>query len=191
MICFRNRSALCGLVLFLRLNGAFNDALAQKSSLEGNATSALDTAEVLKQVDKLVEQNRQLENTNRELMDQIGTLRQALAEKVHSVSGSAQQANSGVDQPTREVVVNTSPQRQVTQQSQGSEADSEAPDAAEPERWCIYTPNRGFRIANTEHGDLNLSIYTHGNGEDCSSSAGTRGHNRSHTAGPGIQPCRF
>jgi hypothetical protein len=95
-------------------------------------------------------------------MDQIGTLRQALAEKIHSASGSAPQpANSGVDQPTREVVVNTSPQRQVTQESQGSEADSEAPDAAEPERSGIYTPNRGFRIANTEHGDLNLSIYTY------------------------------
>jgi hypothetical protein len=51
VIRFRNRSALCGLVLFLGLNGAFNDALAQKSSSEGNGASALDTAEVLKQVD--------------------------------------------------------------------------------------------------------------------------------------------
>lgn len=87
MIRFRNRSALYGLALFLGLNGAFNDALAQKSSSKGSGTSALDTAEVLKQVDKLVEQNRQLENTNRELMDQIGTLRQALAEKIHAASG--------------------------------------------------------------------------------------------------------
>jgi hypothetical protein len=124
VIRFRNRSALCGLVLFIGLNGTFNDASAQKSTSEGNGASALDTAEVLRQVDKLVEQNWQLENTNRELIDQIGTLRQALAEKIHAASASApQQADSGVDQPTREVVVNTSPQRQVTQESQGSEAD--------------------------------------------------------------------
>ena len=28
--------------------------------------------------------------------------------------------------------------------------------------WGGYTPNLGFKMANTEYGDMNLSIYTYG-----------------------------
>lgn len=31
----------------------------------------------------------------------------------------------------------------------------------EEKKWGIYTPNRGFKVANTEYGDLNISIYTY------------------------------
>ena len=32
---------------------------------------------------------------------------------------------------------------------------------AEQKRWGTYTPNFGFKLANTEYGDLNLSIFTY------------------------------
>src|SRR5260370_15284944 len=44
------------------------------------ATDARDTAEMLKAIDQLTEQNRQLEKQNQQLMDQITALRQTLAE---------------------------------------------------------------------------------------------------------------
>src|SRR6516225_1375612 len=43
------------------------------------ASAQQNTADVLKTIDQLVEQNRQLEKQNQQLMEQIGALRQALA----------------------------------------------------------------------------------------------------------------
>ncbi|HXZ80884.1 MAG TPA: hypothetical protein VEG30_13215 [Terriglobales bacterium] len=162
MICFRRRSMLCCFVLILGVSGGLDSALAQNGTSENDKKSGLDTVEVLKQVDKLVEQNRQLEKANRELMDEIGALRQALAEKSPAESGSVpEHARASAQQSTREVAVTTPPQQEVVTESRGSEADSETREPEESKLWGSYTPNRGFRIANTEHGDLNLSIYTY------------------------------
>ena len=30
-----------------------------------------------------------------------------------------------------------------------------------PKTWGAYTPNFGFKVANTEFGDMNISIYTY------------------------------
>jgi hypothetical protein len=151
VIGFRIESAVCCLVLFFAVCSLSQGALAQNSAADNGRTQVLDTAEVLKQIDKLVEQNRQLENSNRELIDQISVLRQALAEKSPALTGPA----------SPEVAVSASQQPEIAQESRGSEADSETPESAETKQWGIYTPNRGFRIANTEHGDLNLSIYSY------------------------------
>jgi hypothetical protein len=50
----------------------------------------------------------------------------------------------------------------------GNEADpifqpAATPSAQEPEpaKWGTYTPNLGFKLANTKYGDLSLSIYTY------------------------------
>lgn len=68
MIRFREKLVLRGFVLLLIVNGAFHSTFAQNSTTESNGNPALHTEEVLRQIDKLVEQNRQLENANRELM---------------------------------------------------------------------------------------------------------------------------
>ena len=31
----------------------------------------------------------------------------------------------------------------------------------EPEKWGTYTPNFGFKVANTDHGDMSISIYSY------------------------------
>lgn len=162
MIRFRKKLVLRGFVLLLIVNGAFYSTFAQNSTTESNGNPVLHTDEVLRQIDKLVEQNRQLENANRELMDQIGVLRQALSDRSQAESDSVRQhAQTGTGQPTPKVSGSPSPQQDVTQESRGSEVDSEKPEPAEAKQWGIYTPNRGFRIANTENGDLNLSIFTY------------------------------
>jgi hypothetical protein len=162
VIRFPKQSTLFVVVLFFAVNGALHCVFAQNSTSEDDKKTALNAAEVLSQIDKLVEQNRQLENANRELIDQIGVLRQALAEKSQADGSSVpQHSQATANQPAPEVAVSTSQQPGVTQESRGSEADSETPESAEPKQWGLYTPNRGFRIANTEHGDLNLSIYTY------------------------------
>jgi len=150
----------CVLLLF-SLSVAMQGVLAQNSTADNTNHAALDTAEVLAKIDKLVEQNHQLENVNRELLDQIGVLRKALAQRSPTDSTTPpQEARENLSEPPREVAASTS-QQQVTEDSRGSENDSEVPDADDPKRWGTYTPNHGFRIANTEHGDLNLSIYTY------------------------------
>ena len=30
-----------------------------------------------------------------------------------------------------------------------------------PSKWGKYTPNLGVKVANTEYGDLNISLYTY------------------------------
>jgi len=145
--------------LLLAAFGVCRYALAQEGTSGSSAQKALTPSDVLVQVDKLVEQNRLLENQNRELMGEIDVLRQALANRVQSDVPTSVTA-AAVDVPPREAATSVSGQKDLVQ-SEGSEADSERPESSEPLRWGSYTPNRGYRIANTEQGDLNLSIYTY------------------------------
>lgn len=161
MISMRNQSRLRRFVLVVLVSCVFQSVRAQTGNQESSGSQAPSNAEVLKQIDKLVEQNRELEDANRELIEQIGILRQALAKKDQVEGGTPEHAEGIAPPQTSEVPVATSSKQEVAEASRGSEADSESPDAAEPKQWGIYTPNRGFRIANTEHGDLNLSIYTY------------------------------
>src|SRR5215469_10686099 len=50
------------------------------AQIPATPADAKDTAEMLKAIDQLTEQNRQLEKQNQQLMDQITVLRQTLAE---------------------------------------------------------------------------------------------------------------
>ena len=152
MIRSGKRLVIWGDILALAMIAIPVWSVAQTSAPGNSSTRPTSASEALKQVDKLIEQNRLLENQNRELIEQIAKLRQSLA-----MEAQAQGAT-----PAQEIAVTTSAQQELAQESQGSETDSETPEAkGEPTHWGTYTPNRGFRLANTEQGDLNLSIYTY------------------------------
>jgi hypothetical protein len=135
--------------------------------------------EVLKNVDRLVQQNEQLEKQNHELIDQVSAMRRVLAEQSDASQADAtaralEQALASETRPaesytptrfsaaTATAVASTS---SIALPSVRGETQSETADAVagqnEHEKWGTYTPNFGFRIADTEYGAMNLSIYTY------------------------------
>lgn len=118
-----------------------------------SASTGQNSSDTLKLIDQLVEQNAALEKQNKELMQQIQYLRQGLQEQTNQESGApvqrvtatAQTSSESVSGDVQEGTVNTSP----------------SSNTEERPKWGGYTPNLGFKVANTEHGDLNVSIYTY------------------------------
>ena len=128
------------------------------------------TPEILNNIDRLVEQNKELEKQNRQLVDQIEVLRQALGEAPPAV---AEAETVGTESDTSSAAARLAAQ---TAELKGTDNLTESPSvfrgapvasqaaAAAPgerKRWGTYTPNFGFRIADTEFGVANLSIYTY------------------------------
>jgi hypothetical protein len=124
-------------------------SIAQASDPAAGDSSIADThtSELMATVDRLVEQNRELEKQNQALMEQIQSLRQILSTQ----AGATTTKTERVATPTAA----TAPQ---------PEPQTSAPDFAseeEPYKWGAYSPNLGFKIANTDHGDLSVSIYSY------------------------------
>lgn len=113
------------------------------------AVGAPNPSEVLKRIDQLVEQNHQLEAQNQELISEIQSLRGTVAlqaEVAAMASGPKPIVRSAVPTATR-VTPSASVSQSINQEEQ--------------KQWGTYTPNQGFKLANTEYGDVSLSIYTY------------------------------
>ncbi|MFZ0522064.1 MAG: hypothetical protein WAL95_13645 [Candidatus Acidiferrales bacterium] len=127
------------------------------------------TADVLKKVDQLVQQNEQLEKQNQDLVAEIKSLRELLA-KPDGVAAKTPAGNlaSGTDanrSTTQEATRGNPLQEKPAPSEQQAEADTANEDFAsqeDPTKWGKYTPNMGFKLADTEHGDLSVSIYSYG-----------------------------
>jgi hypothetical protein len=124
-------------------------ATNQEDNSQRNGQNAAD---VLKKIDQLVEQNRQLEEQNRELMEQIESLRKGLTT----------QAGVTPEATRKETVTATISDDDTTEALEGDgPVIAVVAGQAEQKEWGTYTPNQGFKLANTEYGDLSLSIYTY------------------------------
>jgi TolA-binding protein len=136
------------LMLFAIASSDFVNAQTLASRADTSTAGGQSASEVLKKLDQLVEQNRQLEHQNRELMDQIVSYRQVLAQqagyeseaadkvrKVTPLKGSGAVDDSQRNEQPKSVVATSSSQE-------------------EPYKWGAYTPNLGYKVANTDHGDL-------------------------------------
>jgi hypothetical protein len=109
------------------------------------------TADVLKTIDQLVEQNRQLEKQNQDLINEISALRERLA------SGQAQPSSAQTSQPPP-----TQAQAAPSQNSSPNRDDKTfLPEASEghPGIFGEFNPGRGFTVGKGEYGELNLSGY--------------------------------
>jgi hypothetical protein len=105
-----------------------------------------DTTDELRKLDRLIEQNKQLENQNRELMTEIESLRGVLAQQ----SGST----------TKSTETDPATQAETAQEPKPLAADIYS-EQGDKKTWGTYTPNQGFKLANTEYGDLSVSIYSY------------------------------
>jgi hypothetical protein len=128
-------------------------ANGQATPQEERATGAAgDSSQVLHTLDQLVEQNHRLEQQNRELMDQIDSLRRVLAKEPVKATETVQEK-----EPTKTTSTTADTQR-------GGETSAANTFAAqeEPYKWGRYTPNFGYKVADTERGDMSISIYSYG-----------------------------
>jgi hypothetical protein len=149
-----------------------------EGSPSGNSSlGQQEKAQLVDKLDKLVQQNQKLEQQaqqmveqNRRLVDEIRELRKELAGGTDTSEGPEKQgtaASHGIDEGKAFV----QDARPVTEQfiaAQTSQAGANAQAAAgqqgrpeEKKTWGKYTPNLGFKVANTEYGDLSISIYTY------------------------------
>jgi hypothetical protein len=117
------------------------------------STTDQSASQSLKQIDRLVEQNSQLEKQNRELMDQIESLRRVLAKQ----AGAQGETSEKQTEPSTD-----SKTAQVSQQSKEPKATETLTSSdEEPYKWGAYTPTLGYKVANTDRGDLSISIYSY------------------------------
>jgi len=106
---------------------------------------------VLKTIDQLIEQNRQLEKQNQDLMNQISALRQRLS--------------STGDQNAAAPAQSSANQAQTSNQSaplQGAkDGNPLVPEASEGNSAIFgeFNPGRGFTVGKSERGEINLSGY--------------------------------
>jgi hypothetical protein len=133
--------------------------LAQTTTSVADAAHPQTSDEVLEKIDALIEQNARLEQQNRELMDQIRALRQSLATNPTPAPAATAPPTqpTSPNPPSADGTVLRSPEQQGTGEKK---ADGGA-GQEEQETWGKYTPNLGYKVANTEYGDMSVAIYTY------------------------------
>src|SRR4029077_20093656 len=85
-------------------------------------------------------------------MDQITSLRQVLAKQAGTANPTQKEAVPATDSTTGTDSV---------QDQELTPAPKVFSSGEEPYRWGGYTPNFGYKVVNTEHGDLNISMYSY------------------------------
>jgi hypothetical protein len=97
-------------------------------------------------------------------MDVISSMRRSLAEQSHNPQAEALEAAITKEIPPGESRRSPSPvlSTTATMKTGNAVADQENQEDQAHKRWGTYTTNFGFKLVNTEHGDVNLSIYTYG-----------------------------
>ncbi len=149
------RCAVLWLVAVLCVAGAFRFANAQQSTgAPGNpaVTDAQSAYDTLQEIDRLIEQNARLEKQNQELMQQVQLLRRLLVEKAAAAAVPAK----------TEATLSAGPSGPVNGSHRVQEAEAVAAVKDEKQKtWGTYTPNLGFKLADTNYGDLSVSIYTY------------------------------
>ena len=148
---------LGGTICVFVLCAGLAEAQSISSDESGVGSPPRNTSELLKSVDLLVQQNAELEKQNRALMSEINSLRQVLAKQLDETT-------------IKEPVVAKDELASSSGESAGLPAEgvasappprSSAAKDDKPTWWSPYTPNQGFKFANTEYGDASLSVYTY------------------------------
>ena len=147
----------------------FHSANAQTTAPQTDNETA---SELLKKLNQLVEQNGKLEKQNRELMEQINSLRTFLAKEgglttdtlqKEAVPSGSLDSGAGVQRPPEEPTHAANPLESEPDERSGVDVSGGDSSASQKDlnKWGTYTPNFGFKVADTEHGDMSISIYTY------------------------------
>ena len=142
------------MLVVLAACSVYTSAQTNAAGTSNPTTEAQSTAEVLNKIDQLVEQNKALENQNQELVEEIEVLRRSLAKQTTGTPGATGPETAPAKGST------TTTERAQQGQQQQVPADTSAAQE-EPYKWGTYTPNLGFKVANTDHGDMSISLYSY------------------------------
>lgn len=156
-------------VLFIALCSVGHvNGQALSGSQNSSTRSPQSTADALNAIDKLVEQNKQLEKQNAELMGEIESLRRSLSTNPGALSISAavppqhaapQRATPQEKEEENEAI--TEPAMEGAQEGQPTEEALAAEAEAGPRKFGSYTPNFGFTVVDTNSGSMNVSIFSY------------------------------
>lgn len=146
------------------------------ASTDSGAASA---SSMVKAIDQLIEQNEQLQKQNQQLIEQIKVLRQTLAAQSSkspqswtapaisstdiqkSAAPGEQQASSAANATILPAVIAGAAQPDQASKPSATVSVEQQENPDENQRWGKYTPNLGFKVVDTEHGDLSVSLYTY------------------------------
>src|SRR5262249_10821317 len=125
------------------------DAGAQPATAQ--APQAADQVPLTPRERELLQRVQELEERLKAVESKVGSVP---AEGAPPVSETKAPGNQTAPAPAN----NTSPSAQYTPAAITVEQENKPKDT---KKWGEYTPNLGFKVANTEHGDLSISIYTY------------------------------
>jgi hypothetical protein len=162
-------------MLFLTCGSDFANAQSAAAVTDNATNTAKNASDLIDKLDRLVEQNRQLEKQNQALMEEINSLRQFLPKQPASPTGTVpKDSTTTKDLSTisdgaslHEESADVAPlsakisDPDVLSAGVGDPKDA-TPAQGESKTWGKYTPNLGFKVANTEYGDLSVSLYSYG-----------------------------
>jgi hypothetical protein len=120
-----------------------------------SAPAPQSTADLLKALDQVVDQNKKLTEQNQQLMEKVEELRQQV-EAANPTIATAEAAKAAAQ-------LTASEQEIVSDEGTTSKTDLAIEESQpHPKTWGTYTPNFGYEVANTPYGDLSVSIYSYG-----------------------------
>jgi hypothetical protein len=160
-------------ILFLVFTWASGLASGQNitASSSNPKTDSPTADEMLKQIDSLVQQNEQLEQQNHELITLISAMRRVLSDQATTskANGADRALETVIANEVRPVPTSSTHASMadplnssvVSSVSGGTTTGTAPAGEEEHKRWGTYTTNFGFKLVNTEYGDLSLSIYSY------------------------------
>ena len=120
------------------------------------APASQNTADLLKALDQVVDENRKLAEQNQQLMVKVEELRQQVeAANPTIATAEAEKAAAQLSAAALQEV--------VSDEGTASKRDLAIEESQHPgpKVWGPYTPNFGYKVANTPYGDLSISIYSY------------------------------
>jgi len=118
------------------------------------APTSQNTADLMKALDQVVDQNKKLAEQNQQLMVKIEELRQQVeAANPTIATAEAEKAAARLSASEKEIVSD-----EGTTSKEDLEIEESQPH---PKTWGTYTPNFGYKVADTPYGDLNISVYSY------------------------------
>jgi hypothetical protein len=162
-------------MLFLTCCADCAHAQSSAAVTDSATNTAKNASDLIDKLDRLVEQNRQLEKQNRALMEEINSLRQFLPKQPASPTGTLPKDSTttkDLSPASDSASLHEEPGDVAPLSAKISDSDvlsagvgdtkNAIPAQEESKTWGKYTPNLGFKVANTEYGDLSVSLYSYG-----------------------------
>ena len=169
----RSLKSLASVVLLFSVGYGQANSPTPAPSPANSGLGEQEKSELVNKLDQLLEQNqkledqaRQVEEQNRRLLESIREVREKLAGQPVAGSQAPEQApeqtsaeKSAPDPTNATGYVKTASIVGPVDAGDVSVAQEQQPQ--EKKKWGTYTPNQGFKLAETKYGDLNVSIYTY------------------------------